>query len=60
MLAPEYIPGEFDEPSRSPSVVLIRRVLGLSSDFFFLALLSPFFVGWLLYRGAMHLKRSLH
>lgn len=57
-VAREYIPGEFEEV-RSPVWVALKRAVGLTSDITLLALLSPFFAGWFIYRGALRLRRSL-
>jgi hypothetical protein len=52
----EYIPGEFEEPIRFPAVAVLRRGVGLASDMTLLALLSPFFAVWGLYRLGLRLK----
>jgi hypothetical protein len=52
----DYIPGEFDEPQRSPLHHADRRSIGLASDVSLLTLLSPFFAIWFAYRGFKYWK----
>ncbi|RUO98797.1 hypothetical protein [Hyphomicrobium sp.] len=54
----DYIPGEFDEPQRSPLHHALRRGIGLASDISLLTVLSPAFAIWFAYRGFKQWKMS--
>jgi hypothetical protein len=58
LIAREYIPGEFDEPSRWAAIAPLRRGIGLMSDAIVLTLASPFFGIWFLYRAVRRWQRA--
>jgi hypothetical protein len=57
--ARNYIPGEFYEEPRFPTLFALQRCVRLTWDVSLLAALSPFFAGWFLYRSVMVLTRTL-